>query len=537
MNNLQGELFFVWIVATPAACALGAWLARRYRAALLPLMRAPAPTPGGARCEALAATTGVASATVAMPAWHAPAQPTLTAWQRAEWRLIALLVGLSALIALTDGVITESLVSEGDWRWRRMLLLAALLAWPVLPAIGALRRWSRTRLVLALTLWFGAALVLAMLRSTEAQSVGLVVQWLLWQMGPPTLAFLLLTLPRTRAAAPWLWPPLALLTLAALLGLDLLGWFVNSGSALVPALVQHVKPIWAFAGFALAAVALAWWPVQRFAHALARAYARGWVSDLMVLFFVAWALTLSFDALASGPLVLLALLWIPLALWLLPQLRPGTAPAPPTLLVLRVFKQDAKVNALFEDVVERWRVVGNTVLIAGTDLVDQTLDVADLFDFLDERLAERFVRDASQVSTRIASFDWMPDADGRWRVNECYCHDSTWQVALAALVQVADRVLMDLRGFQAHNAGCRFELGVIARAPHVQRVVVLTDPSTDKVVAQSDAAAGPPGRFVWIELPADGARARREVTRRVRAALVGAVDESPHVGPLAARPS
>jgi hypothetical protein len=196
--------------------------------------------------------------------------------------------------------------------------------------------------------------------------------------------------------------------------------------------------------------------------------------------------------------------------------------APPVLLVLRVFKQDANVSALFEDVVERWRAVGNTVLIAGTDLVDQTLDAADLFDFIDGRLAARFVRSAREVPQRLAAFDWAPDAEGRYRVNECYCQDSTWQAALAALVQRADLVLMDLRGFQAHNAGCRLELGVVARAARVQRVVVLTDPSTDLVTARSDAAAAPDGRFVWVELGAK--TTRRSAARRVIAALAGTFD-------------
>lgn len=50
------------------------------------------------------------------------------------------------------------------------------------------------------------------------------------------------------------------------------------------------------------------------------------------------------------------------------------------------------------------------------------------------------------------------DIDGRYRVNRCYCHDATWQDALQALVRFSDVVLMDLRGFQTHNAGCRYEL-------------------------------------------------------------------------------
>ena len=52
--------------------------------------------------------------------------------------------------------------------------------------------------------------------------------------------------------------------------------------------------------------------------------------------------------------------------------------------------------------------------------------------------------------------------DSRFRVNECYCAEATWQHALTALVERSDVVLMDLRGFQARDAGCRHELEVLA---------------------------------------------------------------------------
>lgn len=164
--------------------------------------------------------------------------------------------------------------------------------------------------------------------------------------------------------------------------------------------------------------------------------------------------------------------------------------------MLRVFQRDAAVETLFDRVIERWRLSGNTVLIAGTDLISRTLDPDDLFTFLDGRVGERFITTPVQVPRRLAGFDLRPDPDGRYRVNACYCLDTTWQ---AALVQRADVVLMDLRGFQAHNAGRRHELGVLSQAPGVQRVVVLHDALTDRLTAQADVAAAPAGRFVWVE--------------------------------------
>jgi len=521
MDNLQGKLLAVYLLATLLAAGAGAWLVHRYRAALPGLMRAPL-VDAAALPRAAIAPVAMRPAFAARPA---PLLPTPAQWRRAERRLVFGLLALSALIALTHGAITHWLYVEGPWSWPRFLLFAALLAWPALPAIALLRRWSRLRLVAALLAWYAAAWALAMLRSTEAQSGLLVAGWLAFEMFPPSLALLLLTTRHTRAAAPWLWPPIALLCTAAILGLDLLAWLVDHHAAALMPLWGLVSPLWAMLLFPLAVVALAWWPVGRFARGLARAYAARRISELMVLFTAAWALNLGFDALASGPWVLLPLLWIVLALAWGGRRPSADAAGVPTLLVLRVFHQDANVGALFDDVIERWRAVGHTVLIAGTDVVGQTLDAADLFDYLDRRLAARFVRRAEDVPQRLAAFDWQPDAERRWRVNECYCHDSSWQAALAALVQRADLVLMDLRGFRAHNAGCRFELGALAMAPQVHRVVVLTDPSTELAVAKSDVAAGPPGRFVWIELPA-GSR-RRDAARRVIAALAAAPGSAP----------
>ena len=236
-----------------------------------------------------------------------------------------------------------------------------------------------------------------------------------------------------------------------------------------------------------------------------------------VLFAAVWTISLVFPALGvagsvglAGAAMLLPLLWIPLVM--LPYARLHKRQGrPPTLLVLRVFQHDAQIQALFDHVVERWRMSGNTVMIAGTDLADRTLGADDIFTFLDGRLAERFIRTPQEVAPRLAAFDLAPDADGRYRVNECYCHDTTWQVALQALVRQSDVVLMDLRGFQAHNAGCSYELGALAQASRALRVVVLTDSQTDRATAAEAIGHTEPARFVWLDASHINAHKRREV--------------------------
>jgi hypothetical protein len=191
--------------------------------------------------------------------------------------------------------------------------------------------------------------------------------------------------------------------------------------------------------------------------------------------------------------------------------RPGPPGRPPTLLVLRVFQRDRAMRTLFDVVIERWRLSGNTVLIAGTDLLDRTLDAGDIFDFLDRRLAERFIMTADQIPVRLANLEFAPDAEGRYRVNECYCHDGIWRETLAALLARSDVVLMDLRSFQRRNEGCAFELAELARIPHVTRVLLLTDAQTDRAAAEAAVASAPAGRFVWIDATRINRVKRREV--------------------------
>jgi hypothetical protein len=259
--------------------------------------------------------------------------------------------------------------------------------------------------------------------------------------------------------------------------------------------------------FVLLPWALAWWPARVLGRALGRAYSRKWFSDLLAMHVAVWAFALTDRALtvatqtsagAAAFAMYLPLLWIPVVIWSGSRWRRHSTP-PPTLLVLRVFQQDAQARSLFDHVVERWRLSGNTVMIAGTDLADRTLDADDIFQFLDKKLAERFIVSQADVARRIDAFDMVADVDGRYRVNECYCHDTTWQDALQALVRRSDVVLMDLRGFQAHNAGCLYELATLAHVSRSIRVVVLTDRRTDRTVAREAVSSGQHERFTWIE--------------------------------------
>ena len=330
----------------------------------------------------------------------------------------------------------------------------------------------------------------------------------------------------TRAIAPWLLVPAALLSWSSLAGVQAMVSIGERQSPLLTSLLAVLDPVlgwWPWYGvlllFVLLPWVLAWWPARVLGRALGRAYTRKWFSDLLAMYTAVWAFSLTDRALtvatqanagAAAIAMYLPLLWIPVVMWSAARWRP-TSERPPTLLILRVFRQDAQARSLFDHVVERWRLSGNTVMIAGTDLADRTLDADDIFQFLDKKLAQQFIVSPADVARRIGAFDMRADIDGRYRVNECYCHDATWQDALQALVRYSDVVLMDLRGFQAHNAGCRYELAILARASRKLRVVVLVDGRTDRILAQEAVVSGRQERFTWIEVPDFNASKRREV--------------------------
>lgn len=272
---------------------------------------------------------------------------------------------------------------------------------------------------------------------------------------------------------------------------------------------------------ALAALGLALLPLRAFARALALAYRRKWLTELMMVFTalvgVVQVVRVETGLNANGAAALaylLPLAWIPLGLAVMHRLG-QPAGRPPRLLVLRVFQRDKAVNRLFDAVIERWRLTGNTMLIAGTDLAERTIDAEDIYLFLGGRLRERFVLDTAALPLLLAAFDFERDADGRYRINEVYCHDRTWEQALDALVQRADVVLMDLRGFQRRNRGCSHELGVLARAPGLQRVLVLVDEHTDRAAAEDAAAGAPGGRFEWIDATHVGRGSAAQVLARL----------------------
>ena len=74
-------------------------------------------------------------------------------------------------------------------------------------------------------------------------------------------------------------------------------------------------------------------------------------------------------------------------------------------------------------------------------------------------------------------------------------------MVLLRLVHESDAVLMDLRGFSHHNAGCVFEIQELARLVSLDRVVFIVDRRTDEQLlaetlggSRAGCSASAPGR-------------------------------------------
>ncbi|MCB1959178.1 MAG: hypothetical protein KDE68_01425 [Rhodocyclaceae bacterium] len=511
MQNLDALLLTVLLTALAVAAAAAHGIAGRYRKAMLHHM--------GAAPSAPAASPAPPTLLETPPR----ARFDLPLNRRQTRRLSITLTAISALIGLSCAAFELLVVhTEGGFGGRKLILLALTYTWPVVPALGLLWRWSMARTVIAVALYLAALAPLILLGSNAEQSLRLVTTWLASTTVLPLIALFGLTASgRIRAIAPLLFPPALLMTGASWPGIETLAASIDAPPDALVAMVDGIGAIPTIAVFALAPWLVGVWPALAVVRAVARAYRAKRFSELAYLFGMFWLVVLISMAIPSlhstagaGALaIVLAWLWVPIGFgaardWLAPPR------AAPTLLVLRVFRRDAAVEALFDAVTERWRASGNTVLIAGTDLVTRTLDPDDLFVFLSRRLGERFITRAGHIPDRLAGFDMAPDHDGRYRINECYCNDTTWQPTLNALLQRSDAVLMDLRDFTAANAGCRFELDALAGANHVGRIAILFNAATDRRTAEADLGAAT-ARCQWIEVPARP----RGLGRRVLAAL------------------
>jgi hypothetical protein len=506
---LTGMLPAIVLISAALTAVTSAALLWLYRRAVLRSMAAttaaaaPPPLGSGARRAAPPPpleVVGVAATSGGSPGYERAAQSL----RQAAWVYVA--GGLAYALVLSA---PWMLVVEGGFALTRLLFMTVVYGWPTALALGLLLATSRGQWLAILGVYFAllaAVGVYALVRNDEL-TVGQTALFWLIANGAETVLLLAFLNRRVRAVGPLVLAfMLAGVTGAFLLvnlgdaSEPLLRAFVTVGSALgLDALGTLVLiHLLGFAVFAL----LGWWVLRW----LGRRYEAKRTSDqrltfdaLWLLFGVGQSISLVFEGWAWIFTGLVGFAAYKLVTWAgFALVGAGKPPQtrPPMLLLLRVFALGRRSERLFDVLAKRWLRAGSIGLIAGPDLVTTVIEPHEFLGFVGGRLARQFVQGEADLDQRLARLDTRPDPDGRYRVNEFFCHADTWQPTMRQLARASQVVLMDLRSFSRTNQGCVYELGELLAAVPLDRVVFVVDASTDRPFLEATL------QDLWQRIPA-----------------------------------
>lgn len=405
---------------------------------------------------------------------------------------VGLLISVALALAIY-AVTTETVGDAADPTQAASLLASTLVVLPMLllPPLLAWALQAGTREAVA---WWIVAIGAVML------GVGLLMtgQGLIAVVAVPvSLAGLGLMLtaflrPSVRGAG----PPLVIAMIAGLLVFSVLavvateligssddGWGTWQENLRDLALVLVVLALSAWVGWRMLLRISRRYMEKRFSE-LQLALGAYW--GLMTLFALATVMLFSFEDKTGGTMewvgavvVVMWLLWrVALRRALRRAVRKAAPPLRP-LLLLRVFKPSGRSEAFMDRFLARWRFAAPVWMIAGPDLAGALMEPDEFFAFLRRGLAERFIGDVAQIDQRLDALDNERDPDGRFRVNEQFCANTTWQQTVLAMIERTGVVLLDLREYTAMRAGTRFELQELLRRVPLQRVLLLTDEAAD----------------------------------------------------------
>jgi hypothetical protein len=304
--------------------------------------------------------------------------------------------------------------------------------------------------------------------------------------GPPTLLMLVCLTRRVRAVAPLV---LALVTtVVSGSWFALITLFSRQGAhaAVAVAAWLGVHVDWMVAAtivISLAGFSALGWALAR---GITGAYRRRKLSeqslllDALWLLFATWyAMWLVLGGLKWAATALVALLAFKLILAAARRPEARTVKATRDLTFLRVFSLGRRSDALLDGVAKYWRHIGSVQMITGPDVALSTVQPHQFLDFLSGKLGRHFVRDQVSLERSLAERDRARDPDGRFRINNFFCHADSWQPALPRLVEEGEAVLMDLRSFSAMHAGCIHELQQLVQNVPLDRCLLVVDDSTD----------------------------------------------------------
>lgn len=107
-------------------------------------------------------------------------------------------------------------------------------------------------------------------------------------------------------------------------------------------------------------------------------------------------------------------------------------------------------------------------------------------DFEMERINKNFIHSESQLKQRLADIDkWPVKYDNTFKELPVMCYENTWKIGVSTLVQQASVIMMDLRGFNEDNKGCKFEINFILDHVPVNRILFLCKPEALNLIKRT----------------------------------------------------
>ena len=408
------------------------------------------------------------------PLPHVEADGLLARGRRARRRAAAV-YAIAGMVHAAIATAVFFLLNDLEFLPVRTMSVWFLFAWPVVPTLVLVAVGNR------FLKWLGPAAFLAiswLLSPLPFADFAFI--WALY-MALPTVFWLVLGNRHLRAVGPILLGLVFLVVTGAFTALWLGLWILLKSGNLDAWPMALAIALAVMAGFGAAA-----W---RFLRWIAGRYQRRQVSDQGLLLDAWWLLfTLNqcvFLFISAGFVGLLGLLafagyWLVVTLGFRPIQMEASRYPPVRLLLLRVFGFRARSEHLLAELAQQWRYVGNVHLIAAPDLASATLEPHEFLDYARGRLDRAFIKGPEDLDDRLRQVDESPDPDGRFRVQDYYCHDDTWRMTLKRLAVHSDAVLMDLRGFGPNNQGCTYELYQLVDLVPLSRVILTVDRTTDE---------------------------------------------------------
>ena len=321
--------------------------------------------------------------------------------------------------------------------------------------------------------------------------------------------------------------PLLVLSAAALAGAVAALWALLPLTCLPDGGPSGVKD-WGLSGAALSVSVLVFvaclWLGARVLDGLASLVRRGWLSDRSLVAFaglamIAGVLMLAADDPKATFRMKLALYtgWMGSTAgayaWMLwrqpcPQLARQ-------LLMLRVFSKDRKAERQLDAIQSRWQLAGPVLEIAGPDLAKLNLDLAEFIHLVNFKLHDLFQPGQAAPGALAASLDLALDREGRFRVNEVFCFDTSWRGVVEQMMGLSDAFLLDLRGFTDQRKGTAHEVRRLAALGLLPRVVALVDALTDWPDFEHCVAEHGPGPGLALKIEASDPNALASCVNRL----------------------